>query len=115
MVIIEIQSVSKTFSRRNRMMPWQRSDETRALDGVLLTIEAGTVAVLLGPHGSGKTTPLKFISTMLFPDSRKGGGAGDDKGEEDARGRREIGFAGGSGGPVFPRPPPPGKLRVFPT
>ena len=71
MAIIEIQSVSKRFSRRNRMMPWRRSEETRALDDVSLTIEAGTVAVLLGPNGSGKTTLLKALSTILLPDSGK--------------------------------------------
>src|SRR3954467_10676615 len=115
MAIIEIQSVSKTFSRRNRMMPWQRSDETRALDGVLLTIEAGTVAVLLGPNGSGKTTLLKLISTMLLPDSGKVRVAGHDTEDDDDSVRRKIGFAVGSERSFFPRLTARENLRFFAT
>src|SRR3954465_6312872 len=115
MAIIEIQSVSKTFSRRNPMVPWRSSEETRALDDVSVTVEAGTVAVLLGPNGSGKTTLLKSISTMLLPDSGKVKVAGHDTEDDDDGVRRMIGFAGGSERSFFPRLTARENLRFFAT
>ncbi|MFC4944176.1 ATP-binding cassette domain-containing protein [Pseudonocardia sp. GCM10023141] len=40
----------------------------RALDGVDLTVDAGTVHALIGPNGSGKTTLLNTCSGFLTPD-----------------------------------------------
>ena len=41
---------------------------TSVLDGVDLTIEAGTVTALLGQNGAGKTTVVNILSTLLRPD-----------------------------------------------
>ncbi len=38
------------------------------LDGVDLTVGAGTVTALLGPNGAGKTTAVHILSTLLRPD-----------------------------------------------
>jgi len=38
-----------------------------ALDGLDLTVEAGTVFGLLGPNGAGKTTLVEVLSTLLGP------------------------------------------------
>jgi ABC-2 type transport system ATP-binding protein len=38
------------------------------LDGVDLTVAAGTVTALLGPNGAGKTTTVHILSTLLRPD-----------------------------------------------
>ena len=40
---------------------------TRALDGVDLTVPAGTVYGLLGPNGAGKTTAVRVLATLLRP------------------------------------------------
>lgn len=37
------------------------------LDDVSLTVEAGTVAALIGPNGSGKTTLLRALTGLLEP------------------------------------------------
>ncbi|MFC7405493.1 ATP-binding cassette domain-containing protein [Georgenia alba] len=43
--------------------------ETRAVDGVDLTIAAGSVFGLLGPNGAGKTTVVRMLATLLRPDA----------------------------------------------
>lgn len=47
----------------------RRAVETNALRDVSLAIEEGEVFGLLGPNGSGKTTFLKLLSTILLPTS----------------------------------------------
>jgi ABC-type multidrug transport system ATPase subunit len=42
---------------------------TRALDGIDLTVPTGTVLGLLGPNGSGKTTTVRILATLLAPSS----------------------------------------------
>ena len=41
--------------------------ETRALDGVDLSVPRGTVQGLLGPNGAGKTTLVRVLATLLRP------------------------------------------------
>ncbi|MGD0089275.1 MAG: ATP-binding cassette domain-containing protein, partial [Planctomycetota bacterium] len=50
----------------------------RALDGVSLEVEAGTVLGLLGPNGAGKTTVVRILSTILGPDSGRASVLGYD-------------------------------------
>jgi ABC-2 type transport system ATP-binding protein len=42
---------------------------TRALDGVTLRIQQGTVYGLLGPNGAGKTTTIRILATLIRPDA----------------------------------------------
>ncbi|MGM1065710.1 ATP-binding cassette domain-containing protein [Saccharothrix sp. Mg75] len=42
--------------------------DTRAVDGVDLTVPAGAVYGLLGPNGAGKTTTVRVLATLLRPD-----------------------------------------------
>jgi ABC-2 type transport system ATP-binding protein len=42
---------------------------TRALDGVDLEVEEGTILGLLGPNGAGKTTAVRILTTLLRPDA----------------------------------------------
>ena len=42
------------------------------LDGVDLTVAAGTVFALLGPNGAGKTTTVHILSTLIAARRRRG-------------------------------------------
>ena len=46
----------------------KRFGATTAVDGVDLTIAAGTVLGLLGPNGAGKTTIVSILATLIIPD-----------------------------------------------
>ena len=57
MEVINIQNLSKSYGR------------IHALDDLSLTIEAGQIYGILGPNGSGKTTTLGIILSILKADS----------------------------------------------
>ena len=60
MSIIELSDISKSY-RIGEV-------ETRAVDGVSLSIEAGEFMALVGPSGSGKTTLLQIMGCLDKPD-----------------------------------------------
>ena len=47
----------------------KRFGETKAVDGLDLTVPAGSVYGLLGPNGAGKTTTIRMLATLLRPDA----------------------------------------------
>jgi ABC-2 type transport system ATP-binding protein len=47
----------------------KRYGETRAVDGVSLTVERGEVFGLLGPNGAGKTTTVEILEGYRRPDA----------------------------------------------
>ncbi len=71
-----------------------RKSEVRALDGVDLTVEEGTVLGLLGPNGAGKTTTVRILATLLKPDAGHATVAGFDVVRQAQELRRVIGLSG---------------------
>lgn len=55
--MIEIDNLTKTY------------DRTNAVDAVSMTVETGTVTVIVGTSGSGKTTLLRMINRLEEPTS----------------------------------------------
>jgi ABC-2 type transport system ATP-binding protein len=68
--------------------------EVKALCGVDLEVDAGTVYGLLGPNGAGKTTAVRILTTLLPPDGGSARVAGVDVLTEPALVRQRIGLAG---------------------
>ena len=72
----------------------KRFGKVTALDGVDLCVAEGTVLGLLGPNGSGKTTIVRILTTLLAPDGGRARIAGIDVVAQPARVRPLIGMAG---------------------
>ena len=54
---IETEALVKTFG------------DTRAVDGIDLEVQPGSVYAVLGPNGAGKTTLIRVLATLLRPDA----------------------------------------------
>jgi ABC-2 type transport system ATP-binding protein len=66
----------------------------KALDGIDLEVEEGTVVGLLGPNGAGKTTAVRIFTTLLEPDAGRASVAGLDVVRDAVEVRRAIGLSG---------------------
>ena len=66
----------------------------RALDGVTFSVPSGEVFGLLGPNGSGKTTMVRILVTLLRRTEGTARVAGIDTDTEPGRVRPLIGYAG---------------------
>ena len=84
-IAIEVDDLHKTFKGRR---------EVRALDGVSFAVQEGTVFGLLGPNGSGKTTAVRVLTTILRADSGSAKVLGYDVQKKAALVRTLIGLAG---------------------
>jgi ABC-2 type transport system ATP-binding protein len=79
---IAVEKVSKKFGK------------VVALDGLNLKADPGTVFALLGPNGSGKTTIVRILTTLLRPDSGTATIGNYDVVRDAAAVRAVIGLAG---------------------
>jgi ABC-2 type transport system ATP-binding protein len=68
--------------------------EVVALDGLDLFVEGGSVLGLLGPNGSGKTTAVSILTTLLTPTAGSATVAGFDVVRQARQVRRCIGLSG---------------------
>jgi ABC-2 type transport system ATP-binding protein len=72
----------------------KRFGETRALDGLDLAVDMGSVYGMLGPNGAGKTTTIRILATSLLPDRGSARVMGHDVVEEAKAVRRRVGLTG---------------------
>ena len=79
MSILRIEALRKTFGA------------VKALDGLDLTVEAGTVFGFLGPNGAGKTTTLRILAGLAHPTGGRAWVAGHPVGPE-SRARALVGY-----------------------
>jgi daunorubicin resistance ABC transporter ATP-binding subunit len=81
---ISCENIARTF----------KDGAVRALDGVSLRVEKGQVFGLLGPNGSGKTTMVRILSTILAPTEGTATVNGFDVVKDADAVRKSIGLAG---------------------
>ena len=81
---VEATDVTRTFN----------AGDVHALKGVSLRVPRGEVFGLLGPNGSGKTTMVRILSTILSPTSGTATVDGYDVVQQPDEVRRRIGLAG---------------------
>ncbi|MEX0785352.1 MAG: ATP-binding cassette domain-containing protein [Dehalococcoidia bacterium] len=67
--------------------------EIRAVDGIDLSIEEGCIFGFLGPNGSGKTTTVRMLTTLLRPTAGRAEVGGLDVERQAGEVRRRIGVA----------------------
>ena len=95
--MIELDSVTKVFSLSKDQRKIVGSSELRprlfmAVDSVSFTCNAGKVFALIGPNGSGKTTTLRMIATMISPTSGVISVNGNNTADNGRLARKSIGF-----------------------
>jgi len=79
---IQVEALEKTYGK------------TRALRGLDLTVEEGTIVGVLGPNGAGKTTMVRILATLLRPDAGRAEVAGFDVVAQPDQVRTRIGLTG---------------------
>jgi len=79
---IEASGLVKTFGR------------TRAVDGIDLRVQRGSVYGLLGPNGAGKTTTIRVLTTLLRPDGGTAKVLGIDVARNPAAVREKVSLTG---------------------
>lgn len=72
----------------------KRFGETQALDDFSVEIAPGRIHGLLGPNGSGKTTAVRILTTLLRPDGGRAEVAGFDVVRHAEQVRYRIGLVG---------------------
>jgi ABC-2 type transport system ATP-binding protein len=80
-VAIQAQGLVRTF------------DDTRAVDGVDLSVASGEIYGFLGPNGAGKSTTVRMLTTLLAPSGGSARVAGFDVATEAEQVRLRIGVA----------------------
>ena len=87
MKAIEASNLTKTYK-----------GDVRALDGLSVEVEAGTIFGLLGPNGAGKSTTVKILTTLSRADDGEARVAGLDVVRDAVQVRQSIGVVGQKSG-----------------
>ncbi len=87
--VIECENVVRIFASRN---PLLKKQEVKALNGLDFNVPCGIVFSLLGPNGSGKTTTIRILTTLLTPTSGRARVLGYDCVREAQKVRAKIGL-----------------------
>lgn len=80
---IDVSGLTRTFQDGQKSI--------RALDGVDLQVETGSIFALLGPNGAGKTTTINILTTLIPPSGGTARIGGFDVVKDAAEVRRIIG------------------------
>lgn len=78
--VLSVTGLSKSFG------------DTVAVDGIHLSVQAGTIFGIVGPNGAGKTTTLSMITGLLRPDAGDIRLAGADVWSSTTAAKQEMGI-----------------------
>src|SRR5580692_4280008 len=93
-LMIEVSGLRKSFrSRRGR-----KATSVEAVRGVDFSVERAEIFGFLGPNGTGKSTTLRMLATLLRPDGGDATIAGADLRRDPGQVRKRIGFVAQSSG-----------------
>ncbi|EQD42261.1 daunorubicin resistance ABC transporter ATPase subunit [mine drainage metagenome] len=109
---VEVRDLVRVFESRKGFL-FNEVTRTSALNGIDLSVDAGTIFGLLGPNGAGKTTLVKILSTLLLPTSGTARVLGHDVTKEAAWLRPRIGLVLGGERGVYTRISGRENLRYF--
>lgn len=94
---VEIQDLTKVFKRGHGFLRWSsqaRSDSwVRAVDGVNLAVQAGSILAILGPNGAGKTTLFRLLAGVVLPSAGEAKICGLDVIQDEVRAKRIVGVS----------------------
>lgn len=96
-LVIETRDLTKVFKKRNgffrRSADGQPDSWIRAVDGVNLTVRAGSVLSIMGPNGAGKTTLLRILAGLVLPTAGHARVYGLDVIKDEVRVKRILGVS----------------------
>ncbi len=95
-IAVETHNLTKVFKKR-------RNSETVAVEGVNLTVQAGSVLAILGPNGAGKTTLLRILAGLALPSSGDARICGLNVIQEEGRARGLVGVSLGDDRSLYAR------------
>jgi ABC-2 type transport system ATP-binding protein len=70
----------------------KRFGDVRAVDGLSFDVRAGEIFGLVGPDGAGKTTTLRMLAGVLFPDGGTATVAGFDIGRDPEGAKHHLSY-----------------------
>ncbi len=78
-IAVEVRNIRKCFKiyadhanqLKDRMLFWKRNryEERKVLDDISFDVKRGEAVGLIGENGSGKSTTLKLLTKIIYPDS----------------------------------------------
>ena len=108
--VIECLNIKRTFVSRTLL---GKKQETVALNGLNFSVPRGIVFGLLGPNGSGKTTTIRILSTLLTPTAGQARVLGFDVVREASKVRGRIGLVLGGERGLYGRLTGEENLKYF--
>ena len=88
---IEARGLVKTYPVPGRAKGKTGAKRLKALDGLDLSVPAGTIFALVGPNGAGKSTTVKILTSLATPDEGRATIEGVDVLAAPAKARRLTG------------------------
>ncbi|MFB3075771.1 MAG: ABC transporter ATP-binding protein [Candidatus Methylomirabilales bacterium] len=103
---VETHNLTKVFKKG-----W--SSGTVAVDGVNLSVPAGSILAILGPNGAGKTTLLRILAGLILPSTGDAKICGLDVVQGEARVKGLVGVSLGDDRSLYARLSGRRKLEFF--